>query len=89
MPVVKIPGAWTPSTGGRSSLTLAGDTVGQVLDTLTAAYPDLRRRIFTGDRIASWINVYAGDDSIRDTGGLDTALTPETVVAVVPALAGG
>ncbi|WP_416968297.1 MoaD/ThiS family protein [Streptomyces sp. 4F14] len=89
MPTVKIPGAWTPSTAGRSSLTVPGGTVGQVLDQLTSCYPDLRKRIFAGDRIASWTNVYVGEDDVRDTGGLDTVLAPGADVTIVPALAGG
>jgi len=89
VPVVKIPGAWTPSTGGHSSLTIAGNTVGQVLDILTTTCPDLRQRIFIDVRIASWVNVYADEDNIRDTGGLDTPVAPETVVTILPALAGG
>ncbi|WP_075737446.1 MoaD/ThiS family protein [Streptomyces acidiscabies] len=89
MPTVKIPGAWTPSTEGRSSLTVPGDTVGQVLDQLTALHPDLRKRIFAGDRIASWTNVYVDEDDVRDTGGLDTVLPPGATVTIVPALAGG
>ncbi|QMU72033.1 MoaD/ThiS family protein [Streptacidiphilus sp. P02-A3a] len=89
MATVTVPGGWTPTTGGRSTFTYPGDTVGSILDRLAADYPDLRKRIFSGQQIAGWINVYIGDDDVRWAGGLSAAIGPEVDLVILPALAGG
>ncbi|MFC5027857.1 MoaD/ThiS family protein [Streptomyces sp. DSM 41987] len=90
MAIVRIPGAWTPSTCGENSITIDRGTVGELLDELTTTYPDLRKRIFTTDgRMASWVNVYVQDENIRDLEGLKTSVTSSDPVIVIPALAGG
>jgi len=87
--VVNIPGGWTPSTEGLSSLIFCGQTVGSVLEQLTTAHPDLHKRIFHGERIASWVNVYVADQDVRWTGGLATEVGPDSTMTILPALAGG
>ncbi len=89
MATLIIPGAWTPTTAGKSRLRIPGDTVGAVLAELTEGYPDLRRRIFNGEKLASWVNVFIGDEDIRTRDGLETTVTSTDTVLLLPAVAGG
>ncbi|WP_274916884.1 MoaD/ThiS family protein [Streptomyces sp. WZ-12] len=89
MATLIVPAAFTTLTAGRSEVDLAGSTIRDVLNQLVEIYPDLRRRIFIGDRLASWINVYVGDDNIRHLNGLDTTLDASDTVMLLNAVAGG
>ena len=43
-----------------------GATVGEVLASLTAQYPDLRKQIFNDEgKLRSFVNVYLNDEDIR------------------------
>ena len=60
---------------GKGSLTVAGTTVGEVLEAATAVQPALRGRLF--DRqgaLRSEIRVYVNDDDLRLREGLATLL---------------
>ena len=48
--------------------------MGEVLDALTAQYPDLRKQIFTDEgKLRSFVNVYLNDEDIRYLGKDATA----------------
>jgi molybdopterin converting factor small subunit len=93
MPAVKIvvPANWrTVAEGQLGGLECDAEQVGQVLDWLTTTYPQFDQRIWARPgRVASWVNVYVGDDNIKDLEGLDTPITRPERLTVVPAFAGG
>jgi len=43
-----------------------GATVGDALQQLTGAYPELRQQLYTGEgKLRSFVNIYLNDDDIR------------------------
>ena len=90
MSVVKIPTVLRPQVGGNKEVELAGATVGEVVDALTAAYPSLRSQLLTteGD-LNRFVNVYVNGQDVRYLDGLDTPVAPADEVRLLPAMAGG
>jgi sulfur-carrier protein len=64
-------------------------SVRAALDWLTTGYPQFQARLFSHGRLASWVNVYLGDDDIRALGGLDTPIEAPSTLTVIQAVAGG
>ncbi len=93
MPVrVRLPGYLRAFAGGQAEVTLdtAPPTVGAALESLFALHPSLRDRVLTEQgEIRQHVNVFAGEESIRFTGGLPTALAADAVVTILPAVSGG
>ena len=90
MATVRIPTPLRPFTGGNEEVTLAGATVAELVAALKADLPDLAGRILDADgNVRRFINLYVDDADIRTLDGTDTALTDASVVAIVPAIAGG
>jgi molybdopterin synthase sulfur carrier subunit len=90
MPVqVKIPTQLREATGGESTASVDGTTVGEVLDALYAQYGELRSRIAEDGGLRRFVNVYVGGEDIRFTEGLDTPVKDGDEVTILPAVAGG
>lgn len=90
MPTVRIPAPLRAHTDGRGEVVVAGATVGAVLDALGEAFPAVRERLVDDrGRLHRFVNVFVGDDDVREQHGLDTAVGDDDVVTVVPAVAGG
>ena len=90
MSVVKIPTVLRPQVGGNKEVELAGATVGEVVDALTAAYPSLRSQLLTAEGdLNRFVNVYVNGQDVRYLDGLATALAERDEVRLLPAMAGG
>jgi sulfur-carrier protein len=64
-------------------------SVRSALDWLTTDYPQFGVRLFSHGRLASWVNIYVGEDDIRTLQGLDTPIESPTTLTVIQAVAGG
>jgi sulfur-carrier protein len=89
MAVVRIPTPLRPHTGGLDSVDAPGSTVGEVLGSLGETYPALRERIFDGEELRRFVNVYVNNEDIRYMDDLDTPLGANDEVSIIPAVAGG
>jgi MoaD family protein len=87
--VVKIPTQLRAATGGASSASVDGDTVGEVLDALYDQFGELRERIADDGGLRRFVNVYIGGEDIRFLEGLDTPVSDGDEVTILPAVAGG
>ena len=87
---VRVPTILRTYTDGVSEVTVDGDTLSGVLDSLEASYPGIRSRIVdeTGE-LRRFVNVYVGNDDVRFLEGLGTATPDGAKVSVIPAVAGG
>ena len=66
------------------------ETVNQALEGLVTKYGDLKRHLFTEDgTLRSFVNVYIGEDDIRELNGTDTAIKDGETLILVPSIAGG
>ncbi len=63
--------------------------MGAVLNSLTTNFPDLRSRLFDGEELRRFVNVYVNNEDIRFLDDLDTPVNPTDEVSIIPAVAGG
>lgn len=89
MPVIRIPTPLRPHAGGLDRLDAAGSTVGEVLGVLTVQHPALRERLFDGDELRRFVNVYVNNEDIRYLEDLETPVKENDEVSIIPAVAGG
>lgn len=89
MPSVRIPTVLRKHTNDQAKLEASGDTVGEVFRTIVADHPELQDKLFDGDSLRGFINVYVEDEDIRYLDGLDTKVEPGDEISIMPAVAGG
>lgn len=90
MATVKLPTQLREAAGGESAVSVAGATVGQVLDALFDRHGELRDRLADGDgALRRFVNVYVDGEDIRYGQGLETPVTDGQEVQILPAVAGG
>jgi molybdopterin synthase sulfur carrier subunit len=87
---VSIPTALRPQVGDQETITLSGQTVGELLGAIVNDYPELGKRLYKAENeLNRFINIYVNDEDIRFLDNLDTAVNAGDEVAIVPAIAGG
>ncbi|HXO66463.1 MAG TPA: ubiquitin-like small modifier protein 1 [Candidatus Dormibacteraeota bacterium] len=87
---VRVPGPLRRLTAGESVVEVDGATVAEALDALETKYPGFRERIYDQDgKLRQFVNIYKNDEDIRFGSGLETELTQEDDLSIVPAVAGG
>jgi molybdopterin converting factor small subunit len=89
VPTVRIPPVLRPEAGNNRHVEAAGATVRQVLESLVAAYPSLRNRLFDGDELPQFLNVFIDGTDVRLNEGLETPVPENATVILLPAVAGG
>jgi molybdopterin synthase sulfur carrier subunit len=90
MATIKIPPVLRPSVGGEKQISASGANVGEVLRDLAASHPATESQLFSGDgELNRYVNVYLNDEDVRVLGGLDTAVSEQDVLVILPAMAGG
>jgi len=76
--------------GGDTSVVVEGDTVGEVLDRLTASHPNVKGQLLNDDgTLHRFLNVYVNDDDVRYLGGINAPITNGDEITLLPAVAGG
>ncbi|MDX8409812.1 MAG: ubiquitin-like small modifier protein 1 [Mariprofundales bacterium] len=87
---VRIPTPLRKLTNGADEVTVAGATIGTLIDNLEAAHPGLKERLCDeAGEIRRFVNLYLNDEDVRFLQGRDTALKAGDEVSIVPAIAGG
>jgi sulfur-carrier protein adenylyltransferase/sulfurtransferase len=90
MAKVLIPTPLRQYTGKQDAVSASGATVAEVLNALTAEFPDLRKQIFTGEgKVRSFVNVYLNDEDIRYLQKDGTPVKDADTISLVPSIAGG
>jgi sulfur-carrier protein len=90
MATIRIPPVLRPQAGGQSEVQADGSTVGEVLRTLTAEYPETEAQLFGEDGdLNRYVNIYLNDEDVRVLQGLETGISEDDTVVILPAMAGG
>jgi len=89
MTVVRIPPTLREEAQGQRQVEAEGRTVRELLHDLTARFPALRDRVFEGDEVAPFVNVYVEGEDVRTRDGLETPVRDGATVILLPAMAGG
>jgi molybdopterin synthase sulfur carrier subunit len=87
---VRLPTVLRTQAGGRSSVTVEGSTIKDVLDGLVAEFPGMTGQLLSDDgSLHRFVNVYVNDDDVRYLSDLDTPVKDGDEVSLLPAVAGG
>ncbi len=90
MAKILIPTPLRQYAGKQDAVQLAGKTVGEVLQSLTSQYGELRRHLYNDEgKLRSFVNVYVNDEDIRYLSKEATPLKDGDTVSIVPSIAGG
>ena len=89
MAVVRIPTPLRPQAGGLDRVEVSGTTVAEILGHLATQHPGLRERLFDGEELRRFVNVYVNDEDIRYLDDLATPVAEKDEVSIIPAVAGG
>jgi len=84
LPIAGIPSLLRELTGGKSSLTIHGNTVGEVVENLEALYPGIKERLCDGERLRPSISVVVDGETsaLKLRHQLDEASEVHFVVAI-------
>ena len=87
---VKIPTPLRKLTNNETSVDADGTTVGQIVESLESAYPGMRERLIddNGD-LRHFVNIYLNGEDIRYIDGLESSVSDNDELSIVPAVAGG
>jgi sulfur-carrier protein len=87
---VRLPTVLRSHADGRSTVSVEGSTIGEVLQSLVAAHPGMAGQVLTDDgSLHRFVNVYLNDDDVRYLDRLDTKVADGDTVSILPAVAGG
>ncbi len=81
---VRVPTILRTYTKDAAEVTAEGDTLKAVLADLEANYPGIQARILDDSgKVRRFVNVYVGDEDVRFTEGLDTAVADGSQISII------
>lgn len=87
---VSFPAVLRAKIGNRVSVTVAGDTVRDIIQALEQDFPGLRFHLcYETGELRPYVNVYLNRENIRYLQGLDTPVSAGTRIRILQAVAGG
>ena len=90
MPSVRIPTPLRKLTNELEVVQASGATIGEVIQSLDAAFPGLKERICDDSgTIRRFVNVFVNDEDIRFLEENATPVKDSDEISIVPAIAGG
>lgn len=90
MATVIIPTPLRKFTGNTAQLETSATTVEDAIRGLASDFPDLKKHLLDeSGQIRTFLNIFVGEDDIRDLQHEKTALNGQTVLSIIPAIAGG
>ncbi len=90
MATIIIPTPLRKFTGNNSKLEIAAGTVEEAVRDLSFNFPEIKKHLLDDKgQIRSFLNIFVGEDDIRDLENEKTVLSSNTVVSIIPAIAGG
>jgi molybdopterin converting factor small subunit len=90
MATVIIPTPLRKFTNQTAKLNVEAGTVGEIIQKITVDFPELKKHLLDPQgSLRSFVNIFSGDEDIRDLQNEKTPVNQSTVVSIVPAIAGG
>ena len=87
---VIIPTPLRKFTNNEGSIDANGGTVKESIVSLAEQFPELRKHIFEDNgEIRKFVRIYLGDEDINILEKENTTVTKESVISIIPAIAGG
>lgn len=90
MATVIIPTPLRKFTNNTARLDIKADTIENTVSELTLNFPELKKHLLDEKgQIRSFVNIFVGNNDIRDLQQEKTPVQSDTVISIVPAIAGG
>ena len=90
MATIIIPTPLRKFTNQESRLNVGGNTVKESIEELTLNFPELKKNLIDEEgRFRSFVNIFVGDDDIRDLQQENTLVNADSLISIIPAIAGG
>lgn len=90
MATVIIPTPLRKFTNNTAKININAGTIEETVNELTVNFPDLKKHLLDEKgQIRSFINIFVGDSDIRDLQQEKTSVKSDTLISIVPAIAGG
>ena len=90
MATIIIPTPLRKFTNNTARINIQANNVKGVVNELIFNFPDLKKHLLDEQgNIRSFVNVFVGDEDIRNLQQEQTPIKEETVISIVPAIAGG
>ena len=87
---VKIPTPLRKLTDGNSTVSVSGSDITNIISNLENKYPGIKDRICEENgEIRPFVNIFVNGEDIRYLEGLNSKLSENDEVSIVPAVAGG
>jgi MoaD family protein len=87
---IHIPTPLRQYVGKLATIDVNAKTVAEALQALLAAYPDLKKHLYTdAGALRSFVNIYVNDEDVRYLQKEATTLKDGDTIAIVPSIAGG
>jgi molybdopterin converting factor small subunit len=90
MSLVRLPSVLRQAVGGEREIEVEGTTVGEVLERLYAEHPAVRAQLQSSDgELHRFVNLYLNNEDVKLLGWLDTPVSEDDTLTILPAMAGG
>jgi len=90
MTILKIPTPLRYYTNGQAEVSVHGSDVAAAMRNLVEQYPTLEQHLYNGHgEMRAFVNLFLGADNIKDLQGLETPLSEEDTLRLIPSIAGG
>ena len=90
MATVIIPTPLRKFTNNTARLQIQAGNINAVVTELTGNFPELKKHLLDDQgRLRTFVNVFVGDDDIRNLQQEQTVVKDDTVISIIPAIAGG
>jgi molybdopterin converting factor small subunit len=90
MPAIRIPNPIRPYVNGQQVVAVKGNDAAAALEDLLVQFPALRPHLTNSKgELRPFVNLFLGENNIRDLQGLGTPLQDEDQLNLIPSIAGG
>lgn len=87
---IKVPSMLTRISKGNKTVKVMGSTVREAIADLERQFPGFHDKLYNNKgNLHTYVNVYLGKQNTRFLDGLETQITNENEIKILPAIAGG
>ena len=87
---IKIPTPLRKFTDGEAEVRGSGNTIEELVSDLDISYPGIKDRLLDEEgKPRKFVNIYVNGEDIRFSQGLETKISENDEISIVPAVAGG
>ena len=87
---IHIPTPLRSYTDSEMAVNVEGTTVSEAMAALLIRFPALSKHLYDSKgNLRSFVNLYIGDEDVRQIDGIDSELDDGDEITIVPSIAGG